>query len=110
MPDDAMRRGGRGPKAKDIIRFRAGVFAQGRPAVCVTIADPPRVRVGYCWRDEEGIHLNFDNPGYAPEHYSHSEARIVGLVEDYFAHAHIPPGWRHGVRRHEADADEKKTA
>src|SRR5215211_5500822 len=88
MPDDAMRRGRRGPKADDIIRFREGVFAQGRPCVCVTLTDPPRVRVGYCRSDEKSINLVFDNPAYPPESYSHSEARIVGLVEDFFTHAH----------------------
>src|SRR5688572_6469158 len=80
MPDDAMLRpDGRGPRARDIIRFRPGLYVLGQPSVCVLLRAPHRVRVGYYWRDETGHHLYFDNPDFEPEHYPSRALHAAGM-------------------------------
>jgi PAS domain-containing protein len=84
MPDDSMRAHGLGPRAQDIVRYREGRFFEGFLSVCVTLRPPYRVRVGYCRRDVDGVHITFRNPDFPPEDYTYDRARVVGYVEHIY--------------------------
>lgn len=84
MPDDALRHAGAGPLAEDVVSYRPGVMLKGVPHVCVKLARPCHVRVGYVARGERCIRLSFINPAFPPEDYVSGELKVIGAVEEFF--------------------------
>lgn len=91
MPDDALRHAGAGPLAEDVVSYRPGVMLEGVPHVCVTLARPCRVRVGYVARGEKCIRLSFINPAFPPEAYAPGELKVVGAVDEFFERRMVLP-------------------
>lgn len=90
MPNDALHRDGRGPRAGDLCRVREGVYVHGEIHACHDFRG--ELIIGRYRPVEGGDLVFFDNPTFKAKFYPAGTLNFVGVVEEFYYAASLGTG------------------